>query len=724
MKSHNFKKTLSTSMASLTVLSSLSGLSSARINAAPKATEVKTNACNENEIEFTFTDFINIGDYYFISKDTKNLVNHTPNLLNLLAIDKDLKHWQKAMAFFFQEIAKSICKEQSENLSLKDMEGLSSRYIPIGDSLNNIRLVLNEDESVIRNISQAEAARFMLKCFGISKDVQFNKLTEILKIRKILTSVMKKLVQSYPCSIPLMQDLKKEIKNSKEISSKLGDPTVEEMVNATLEAIDAKETLLKAKIKEFDMLGKKISEIKNLTNDSCPEKKHEQELAEKEEVKNLIKTSKKDYSRKIENFNILVDELPGKILMERVLKFDKRECLKKENKTIAKKRPQSLKERIDFFENISKTQTSTPEPTTYTSKSIEKAKSNLIKMVKSANSETFEKTEKTIKEIQENAINREVKKIAETALAAMEAKQALLTAEISACMVDDLKKESTETLKKLENSKNESEEWKKEYEAAQEKQKDIHEKEAMANANKQNAEKDFLKAMEKLNEEKTCFTFRDLEELMSKEKSQEKIESTIAEVCNFDNTNINQDIWDHSFNEFDKSCNFLLEGCAQEERAILITRIKDLPIAAVSKRFREILLNRYPEIEYLKATCQLLNVILKEPSQENKQNSAKTASEEAPAQNNNSENSKPAQTEEKTTAPAETHKKIENQNIASCSTPAKTAEKSELPNENSKKENIIQTKKEEPKKKSFWSTILDFFEKLPLIGRFIRFLRK
>ena len=147
MKS-NIKKTLSASMASLTVFSSLGGLSSVKISAAPVGNAPEINTPKENEIEFTFGDMMDTADYDSNEEiDLKRMVDYTPNFFNLLKIDRNVKIWEDAMCVFLETFAEIICGEQAENFSITDLDGLMGRYLLVGNTINEMTLLKNHKKS-------------------------------------------------------------------------------------------------------------------------------------------------------------------------------------------------------------------------------------------------------------------------------------------------------------------------------------------------------------------------------------------------------------------------------------------------------------------------------------------------------------------------------------------------------------------------------------------------
>ena len=279
-------------------------------------------------------------------------------------------------------------------------------------------------------------------------------------------------------------------------------------------------------------------------------------------------------------------------------------------------------------------------------------------------------------------------------------------------------------------------------------------------------------ATAKTNQEKDekVFTFRDLSDWMENEKSQEKFELKMAEVCDFIDTPTNRDCWYVCLDQFEKCYEKLTEDFTYQEKSVICKKIFESPIAGILGKLWQLITDKQPEEEYLKAVAEFLGVPVKIKPEEAKEGIIKIeqANLEAPTENAKEvkeEPQKPAEAkpeeaqkeanepkQAKPEAPSENAKEVKEEpqkpaeikpemaakqeNAANYNKPAKTqkAEKLEAAAKNQPKENfkpiVAFTKKEKinnektEKKKSFWSFILDLLEKLPLIGKLIHFLRK
>ena len=329
-------------------------------------------------------------------------------------------------------------------------------------------------------------------------------------------------------------------------------------------------------------------------------------------------------------------------------------------------------------------------------------------MIKSADLSTFEEVSKTIEEMKANATELEAKEIINIATEALKAKENLLIAEVSTSMVNDVNKNIAAEIETLETYKDETERWKKKYETAQEKQKDAQVKKEIAKANQESAEKEFLNALEQFNTNENPFTFKDLNELMKTEKSQEKFERKMAEICDFIDTEGNRALWYACLDEFEKGFYVLTEDFTDEEKAAVAKKLDTLPIAGILGKLRQLIMNGLPREEYLKAVSESLGIPMKIKP-------AETAKIET-------ENLKQAETETLAESAPETKENAETPEEIKLEETAK--EKLELVANNSKQEKKERKAEKAKKKKSFWSFILDLLEKLPLLGRLIHFLRK
>ena len=746
MKSHNFKKTFSASMASLTVLSSLGSLSSVKVSAAPRASEPRINASKENEIEFTFGDMINFAAYYeTTTTDIKKLVDYVPNLFNLLKVDKSIEKWKETMCVFFDTFAIITCGEQSDNLIVKDLEGLGGKYLPIGNTLNQIRKSLEADPSLETEISLKEVKEFMQNSLGMASsytESPFKKLEKVVKVRNILYSAVEKLKQLH--SINDIKNLREMINNSEEIRSEIKDPIIKDMVEATLNVLKAKEELATAESREFEAKNLIIEKTKGNALYSIQE--HEEDINKQKVAEENRKAKKEAFSLAKESFEVVVTKSPGKILMEKLREFEKKEIKVKNRKKILETRPKSLREKIDYFENIAKTQGANASSITKKLQDTGKLKSDLKDMIKSADLSTFEEVSKTIEEMKANATELEAKEIINIATEALKAKENLLIAEVSTSMVNDVNKNIAAEIETLETYKDETEKWKKKYETAQEKQKDAQVKKEIAKANQESAEKEFLNALEQFNTNENPFTFKDLNELMKTEKSQEKFERKMAEICDFIDTEGNRALWYACLDEFEKGFYVLTEDFTDEEKAAVAKKLDTLPIAGILGKLRQLIMNGLPREEYLKAVSESLGIPMKiKPAETAKietenleQAETETLAENAQETKENAETPEEIKLEETAKIETENLEQAETETLAENAPETKenaeisekikleetAKEKLELVANNSKQEKKERKAEKAKKKKSFWSFILDLLEKLPLLGRLIHFLRK
>ena len=718
MKS-NIKKTLSASMASLTVFSSLGGLSSVKINAAPVENAPGINTPKEVEIEFTFGDMMDAANYDEDGKiDLKKMVDYTPNFFNLLKIDRDSKIWEEAMYVFYKTFAEIICGEQSENFCITDLDGLMGRYLLVGNTINEIReYLINDPPKKSQKIKEA-VLKFMKNQLGMTSDFTkkpYKKFKRVLKARSMLNSA----IEVFPKLHTSMQtrNVREQIINSEKIRSEMQDPTVKKMVDATLEILKAKEELQIAEYDELQARNSGIAEIQK-------------------ETKNITNAKREAFSDAKYNFESVVSRAPSRILMKKLRTFDKKGIEKNETKKAPRTRSKSFDEN-EYFEN----QAIRQEEKKQEIKDAKRIKAELVKAIKSSDEDSPEQVEKIVNEMNEKVNDPELRKEIKDALdKALKEEDDRILEEMHAAfsgMLGELKEEK---------------EKKSELKAPKEKNKPAQ------SAAKTSQEK-----------EEKVFTFRDLSDWMKNEKSQEKFELKMAEVCDFIDTPTNRDCWYVCLDQFEKCYEKLTEDFTYQEKSVICKKIFESPIDGILGKLWQLITDKQPE-EYLKAVAEFLGVPVKIKPEEAKKGIIKIeqANLEAPtetAKEVKEEPQKPAETKPEETqkeanepkqanleAPSENAKEIKEkpqkpaetkpemaakqENAANYNKPAKTqkAEKLEATTKNQPKENfkpiVAFTKKEKinnektEKKKSFWSFILDLLEKLPLIGKLIHFLRK
>ena len=626
MKSRNIKKTLSTSMASLTVLSNLAGLNSAKVHATPVTPGPKTEIYSEKEIEFTLGDMVNLETYHNVHQNLEQLVDDVPNLFNLLKIERNLDEWQEAINIFFYTFATIVCGEQSCNLKFKDIEGLCSRYILIGNTINQIRNISKSKRPSKNNEYVIVVNKFLEDNLGIPKNCKwlpFKDLRKILRIRGILMPKVEKLKKTR--TGVEIRNLKEAILESTDIRWGLQDPTIKEMVDVTLQALEATDNF---QIAEFHQYEARKSCFR-----SCQLEDFEKGL-DKLDAAEIKKQEAKEFLEQVMGrVEIIVNKRPGKILMEKLRQIDKRMLAnKKEFQTT----PRSFQQKINYFENFSKKPSDKIDKPAKSAKNTEKLKTSLIDLINGANEETFDKIEKDIEKKKFDTTDAESKKVIDTAIEAIKAKQILITAEIKTLMANDLKENALKNLQKLENSKNETEEFKKEYALAQENQKSAVESETAAKNDKQKAEKSFLAKMEKLGVSeaaqkpiaakkekqeinKATFTFRDLEKLMNDGSiSQKEFEDKIVALYDFIDTDYNKQIWYGTLDEFEICCDKLIENSTDKEKIELYEKIGNLPAVDILNELKDMLMNRCSEKECLEVVSKFLGVKLKNAQQEEK----------------------------------------------------------------------------------------------------------
>ena len=804
MKSRNIKKTLSTSMASLTVLSNLAGLNSAKVHATPVTPGPKTEIYNKKEIEFTLGDMVNLETYHNVHRNLEKLVDDVPNLFNLLKIERNLDEWQKAINIFFYTFATIVCGEQSYNLKFKDIEGLCSRYILIGNTINQIRNISKSKSSSKNNEYVIVVNKFLEDNLGIPKNCKwlpFKDLRKILRIRGILMPKVEKLKKTR--TGVEIRNLKEAILESTDIRWGLQDPTIKEMVDVTLQALEATDNFQIAEFQQY--------EARKSCFGSCQREDFEKGLDNLDAAVIKKQEAKEFLEQVMDRVEIIVNKRPGKILMEKLRLIDKRMLAhKKEFQTT----PRSFQQKINYFESFSKKQSDKIDKPSKSAKNTEKLKTSLIDLINGANEETFDKIEKDIEKKKFDTTDAESKKVIDTAIEAIKAKQILITAEIKTLMANDLKENALKNLEKLENNKNETEEFKKEYALAQENQKSAVESETAAKNDKQKAEKAFLAIMEKLGVSeaaqkpvaakkemqeinKATFTFRDLENLMNDSSiSQKEFEDKIVALYDFIDTDCNKQIWYGTLDEFEICCGKLIENSTDEEKRELYEKIGNLPAVDILNELKDMLMNRCSEKECLEVVSKFLGVELKNTQQEEKTEEELNSQEDNATLSTQTKEETPitenleTPSEEQTEEPAEELNSQEDSATLSNQTEEETpiTESLETPSEDQTKEPekelnsqedsatlSTQTQEETPitenlgtpseaqteeskeelkslednatlsaqtqeetketapttnnlekeskkKKKSFWLFILDLLKKIPLIGRFIRFL--
>ena len=719
MKS-NIKKTLSASMASLTVFSSLGGLSSVKINAAPVENAPGINTPKEDEIEFTFGDMMDAANYDEDGKiDLKKMVDYTPNFFNLLKIDRNSKIWEEAMYVFYKTFAEIICGEQSENFCITDLDGLMGRYLLVGNTINEIReYLINDPPKKSQKIKEA-VLKFMKNQLGMTSDFTkkpYKKFKRVLKARSMLNSA----IEVFPKLHTSMQtrNVREQIINSEKIRSEMQDPTVKKMVDATLEILKAKEELQIAEYDELQARNSGIAEIQK-------------------ETKNITNAKREAFSDAKYNFESVVSRAPSRILMKKLRTFDKKGIEKNETKKAPRTRSKSFDEN-EYFEN----QAIRQEEKKQEIKDAKRIKAELVKAIKSSDEDSPEQVEKIVNEMNEKVNDPELRKEIKDALdKALKEEDDRILEEMHAAfsgMLGELKEEK---------------EKKSELKAPKEKNKPAQ---TTAKTSQEKEEK--------------VFTFRDLSDWMKNEKSQEKFELKMAEVCDFIDTPTNRDCWYVCLDQFEKCYEKLTEDFTYQEKSVICKKIFESPIDGILGKLWQLITDKQPEEEYLKAVAEFLGVPVKIKPEEAKKGIIKIeqANLEAPtetAKEVKEEPQKPAETKPEETqkeanepkqanleAPSENAKEIKEkpqkpaetkpemaakqENAANYNKPAKTqkAEKLEATTKNQPKENfkpiVAFTKKEKinnektEKKKSFWSFILDLLEKLPLIGKLIHFLRK
>lgn len=688
MKS-SIKKILSVSMTSLTVFSSLGGLSTVKINAAPRAYTSEDKIAKKSKIEFTFGDII---DFYSCSRETRKdipkLVNRIPNIFNLLRIDRDIELWADTIFFLADTSLDIIYGEQSHNYNLEDVEALKYKRIPVGHTLNELRKWFKGDGYSEGKCYQI-VIEFMKNYLGMTDDDHtknlFKKFRKVVEMKREICSLVR---QSNELDTNIgIRCLIEKINNSEKIRSGIEDPHVKKMVDTLLEGLKAKENLL---TREPDI---------------SPD---------------TMEAKKKAFYDAADRLERMIVNMPRIILAENLKDFEEKK-LENESK--------SLGEEENYFEDMSKEEILERERQI---KIAEEIKAKLIKIINSSDPDKNDKLDKAIEEmntrINDPELLGEVRRFGQKTLE--EHKKAMLE-EFSATMSRML-----DLVKNLGN-KSKAEEPKKECESPQEDKKDVQ---------------------QPIKEEKV-FTFGDLNEWMQNEKSQEKFELKMMEVCDFIDTVGNRGIWYTCLDQFEKCFQSLTEDFTEEEKTEISKKVAELPIAGIFNKLRQAFMDHLPEEEYLKAVSEFLGVPMKvKPAEEAKEEPIKQqeSNSEVSAKNSQEIKEKPAEIkpqEEAKEEPIEQQKSnlevsAENsQEIKEKPAEIKPAKKAEQPKITPKEENAHSYNKPETiaknqsnsnfkpaipsikqekaeKKKSFWSFILDLLEKLPLIGKLIHFLRK
>lgn len=654
MKS-NIKKILSTSMASLTVFSSLGGLSAVKINAAPPATISKDNTAEENEIEFTLEDIIDIGHYYEdVNEDFKKLVDYVPNLSNFLKVDENLDNWKESLILFVNTLLTIIGDEQSSGFYMDELECFRSKHIPVGNTINEIRKIFKRNPHAQEEIKQV-VIKFMEDHLGItnseSNKKMFKKIRKFFKVRNYLVSTLENIDE-------LNSDV--EIKNLKEkICSKMQHPSLKKLKDIALEVLKAKEEL-------------------------------------QAENPAISKSKKVSFLNAKDHFYEVMYSISGEILMANLDKKEPEYDL------------EGLEE-IDFSEEISQEEILRKERE---SQIAEQLKEDLKKAIISDNLDYAKESERIFNDMETKITDQNLKnEIIDWGFKVLKEYEELSLKEFKESMSDILHDGLLKDLKTIKSNKDKSEESEKECASTQEDQKDMQEE----------------KVTQQSNKDEKVFTFEDLNEWMQNEKSQEKFESKMMEVCNLIDTIGNREIWYACLDQFEKCFESLTEDFTKEEKTELCKKVMELPIAGIFDKLRNIILERLPEKEYLKAVSEFLGVPMKIKPEEPKEKPIKP---EIPAEDTPEIKEKPAKVkpQEKTEQPKIAPQK---ENAQNSTAPAKIekVKKPEIKTKNQSnvdsKPAVTSIKQEKTKnKKSFWSFILDLLEKLPLIGKLIHFLRK
>lgn len=693
MKS-SIKKILSISMTHLMVFSSLGGLSTVKINAAPRAGTSKDKIVKESEIEFTFgdiIDFLNCSEK--TKKDIPKLVDRIPNIFNLLKVDRDIQMWEETMYFLTNISSVIICGEQFHNNTLEDLKAFKDKYIPVGNTLNEIRKCFQSNPVSEKKCNEV-VMEFMKNYLGMTDDEYtkklFKKYRKVLEIREEIYSFVRQFNELETSTG--IRNLIEKINNSEKIRSELQDPNIKEMVDITLKAIKAKENLV---TRDPDMLP------------------------------DTLKAKKEAFLNAANHFETVVKNMPRKILMENLRDFDEKK-LETESK--------SLGEEINHFEDISKDEMFEKEQQI---KIAEEIKAKLIKIINSSDPDNADELDKVIEEMNTKITDLELlDEINRVVNETLKEHEKLMLEELSASMSKVL--DSLKNIEKTQVDKNKSEKSKEESESLQKDQKNV--------------------------QEEKVFTFGDLNEWMQNEKSQEKFELKMMEVCDLIDSIGNRGIWYTCLDQFEKCFESLTEDFTEEEKTELSEKVIELPIAGIFSKLRQIILDRLPEEEYLKAVSEFLGVPMKiKTKEETKKETIQSQQPELEITAENAQKVKEELTEIKSEEPvkpqsskpeavdenfqeikekpekpskvkpkenAEQSKIVpKEKNVNNYTTTPAKVEKLETINKNQSsvdcKSKIPSTKQEKTeKKKSFWSFILDLLEKLPLIGKLVQFLRK
>lgn len=582
-----------------------------------KRSKPKIENSNQDQIEFTFGDMINYMNYYeTVSKDVKKLNDYVPNFFNLLKINKDPDKWYYAMSDFSAVLGRTMFGKDSHWISLKDLSYLGTKHMVIGNEINNVRKSLESDFSVLINVAKIESKKFMANCMGItdiSKETPFKKLfAKAVRMRNTINSLMEDFEKINTTTE--IKDLKERIINCKEIRSEMEDPMVREMVTKTLELLKTKEELKEAEFNQFKVYSSYMSKMSE--SDSHSEENFEEEFEEAETTK---EEKRKEFTDALYRFSLEVQELPRKILIEKLEKMDKGKTQKN-----PKYRRNSFGEKINYPEVKSQTQQYNYSNTT------QKSTTDLTDEV-TTDSETREESSE-----QENQENR-------------------------------------------------------------------------------------------------LPTFRYLSDLIQNGRSQEEFESKMIKVFDLIDTPENRFLWYRALEEFEICFATLTENLTQTEKAELCKKFFDLPITDVLSKIKDMLFYNLPQEKYLKVVGKFLGIITEDTSEQETSESTQEDSKEDEFEKDITEETSQQETSESAQADSKENKlekDITEETLkqeTSESVQAKT-QKSEAVTEKLQEKEIEPEKKESQtkkvKKKSFWSTILDFLEKLPLIGRLIHFLRK